>query len=115
AVGAVRAVTLSRTICRVGWFGGPVVNFCARSGSQPGPGSEGVMAGHSKWANIHYRKGMQDAKRGKTFTKLIREITVAARTGGGDPAGNARLRHAIDKALAQNMPKDNIERAVQRG
>ena len=73
------------------------------------------MAGHSKWANIQYRKGVQDAKRGKTFTKLIREITVAARTGGGDPAGNARLRHAIDKALAQNMPKDNIERAVQRG
>jgi len=73
------------------------------------------VAGHSKWANIQHRKGMQDARRGKVFTKLIREITVAARTGGGDPTHNARLRHAIDKALAQNMPKDNIERAIQRG
>ena len=73
------------------------------------------MAGHSKWANIQYRKGVQDAKRGKVFTKLIREITVSARTGGGDPAHNPRLRHAIDKALAQNMPKDNIERAIKRG
>ncbi|MBI3898304.1 MAG: YebC/PmpR family DNA-binding transcriptional regulator [Gammaproteobacteria bacterium] len=73
------------------------------------------MAGHSKWANIRIRKGAQDAKRGKTFTKFIREIMVAARMGGGDPAMNARLRHAIDKALGQNMPKDNIERAIQRG
>ena len=73
------------------------------------------MAGHSKWANIQYRKGVQDAKRGKIFTKFIREITVAARTGGGDPTSNARLRHAIDKALGQNMPKDNIERAIKRG
>ncbi len=73
------------------------------------------MAGHSKWANIRFRKGIQDARRGKLFTKLIREITVAARLGGGDPAANPRLRLAIDRALAQNMPKDNIERAIQRG
>jgi YebC/PmpR family DNA-binding regulatory protein len=73
------------------------------------------MAGHSKWANIRFRKGAQDAKRGKLFTKLIREITVAARTGGGDPSANPRLRTAIDKALGQNMTKDNIERAIKRG
>ena len=73
------------------------------------------MAGHSKWANIQYRKGAQDKKRGRIFTKLIREITVAARSGGGDPTGNPRLRLAIDKARAQSMPKDNIERAVKRG
>jgi YebC/PmpR family DNA-binding regulatory protein len=73
------------------------------------------MAGHSKWANIQHRKGAQDAKRGKLFTKLIREITVAARMGGGDPASNPRLRAAIDKALAGNMTKDTIERAVKRG
>lgn len=73
------------------------------------------MAGHSKWANIQHRKGAQDARRGKIFTKIIREITVAARTGGGDPGHNPRLRHAMDKALAQNMSKDNIERAVKRG
>ena len=73
------------------------------------------MAGHSKWANIQHRKGAQDKKRGKLFTKLIREITVAARTGGGDPDANPRLRLAIDKAKGQSMPKDNIERAVKRG
>ncbi len=73
------------------------------------------MAGHSKWANIRFRKGAQDAKRGKLFTKLIREITVAAREGGGDPAANPRLRAAMDKARAQSMPKDNIDRAVKRG
>jgi YebC/PmpR family DNA-binding regulatory protein len=73
------------------------------------------MAGHSKWANIQHRKGAQDKKRGKLFTKLIREITVAARMGGGDPDANPRLRLAIDKAKAQSMPKDNIERAVKRG
>ena len=73
------------------------------------------MAGHSKWANIRFRKGAQDAKRGKLFTKLIREITVAARDGGGDPAANPRLRAAIDKARGQSMPKDNIDRAVKRG
>lgn len=73
------------------------------------------MAGHSKWANIQYRKKAQDQKRGKLFTKLIREITVAARMGGGDADMNPRLRLAIDKALAANMPKDNVERAVKRG
>jgi YebC/PmpR family DNA-binding regulatory protein len=73
------------------------------------------MAGHSKWANIQHRKGRQDAKRGKIFTRLIKEITVAARMGGGDPDMNPRLRLAVDKATANNVPKDNIERAVKRG
>lgn len=73
------------------------------------------MAGHSKWANIQHRKGAQDKKRGKLFTKLIREISVAARTGGSDEAANPRLRLAVDKARAASMPKDNIERAVKRG
>ena len=73
------------------------------------------MAGHSKWANIRARKGVQDARRGKLFTKSIREITVAARTGGGDPAHNPRLRVAIDKALNVNMTRETIERAIQRG
>lgn len=73
------------------------------------------MAGHSKWANIQHRKGAQDAKRGKLFTRLIREITVAARMGGSDPAANPRLRAAIDKALGSNMTKDVIERATKRG
>jgi len=73
------------------------------------------MAGHSKWANIQHRKGRQDAKRGKVFTRLIKEITVAARMGGGDPAMNPRLRLAMDKATDNNMPKDNIERAIKRG
>ncbi len=73
------------------------------------------MAGHSKWANIRHRKSAQDAKRGKIFTKLIRELTVAARLGGGDPANNPRLRAAIDKALSHNMPKDTIQRAINKG
>lgn len=73
------------------------------------------MAGHSKWANIQHRKGRQDAKRGKIFTRLIKEITVAARLGGGDPGANARLRLAIDKAYDNNMPKENVERAIKRG
>jgi YebC/PmpR family DNA-binding regulatory protein len=73
------------------------------------------MAGHSKWANIQHRKGRQDAKRGKIFTRLIKEITVAARMGGGDPEMNPRLRLAVDKATDHNMPKDNIERAIKRG
>jgi len=73
------------------------------------------MAGHSKWANIQHRKGAQDKKRGKLFTKLIRDITVAARAGGGDPDANPGLRLAIDKAKGQSMPKDNIERAIKRG
>ncbi len=73
------------------------------------------MAGHSKWANIRHRKSAQDAKRGKIFTKLIRELTVAARLGGADPAANPRLRAAIDKALSHNMPKDTIQRAINKG
>nr|VFJ98262.1 MAG: DNA-binding regulatory protein, YebC/PmpR family [Candidatus Kentron sp. H]VFJ98402.1 MAG: DNA-binding regulatory protein, YebC/PmpR family [Candidatus Kentron sp. H]VFK03532.1 MAG: DNA-binding regulatory protein, YebC/PmpR family [Candidatus Kentron sp. H] len=72
------------------------------------------MAGHSKWANIQHRKGAQDAKRGKLFTKLIREVTVAARTGSGEVNANPRLRLAIEKALAGNVTKDAIERAVKR-
>jgi YebC/PmpR family DNA-binding regulatory protein len=73
------------------------------------------MAGHSKWANIQHRKNRQDAKRGKIFTRLIKEITVAARLGGGDPATNPRLRLAVDKAYDNNMPKDNVDRAIKRG
>jgi YebC/PmpR family DNA-binding regulatory protein len=73
------------------------------------------MAGHSRWANIKHRKERSDAKRGKIFTRLIKEITVAARLGGGDPTGNPRLRLAIDKAREQNLPNDNIQRAVNRG
>ena len=73
------------------------------------------MAGHSKWANIKHRKGRQDAKRGKIFSVLIRELTVAAKLGGGVPEDNPRLRTAIDKALSANMNKDTIERAIQRG
>ncbi|APG25259.1 MULTISPECIES: YebC/PmpR family DNA-binding transcriptional regulator [Syntrophotalea] len=73
------------------------------------------MAGHSKWANIKHRKGAQDAKRGKIFTKLIKEITVAAKIGGGDLEANARLRTAVDKAKGSNMPKDTIERAIKKG
>jgi YebC/PmpR family DNA-binding regulatory protein len=73
------------------------------------------MAGHSKWANVQHRKNRQDAKRGKIFTRLIKEITVAARLGGGDPASNPRLRLAVDKAYDNNMSKDNVERAIKRG
>jgi len=73
------------------------------------------MAGHSKWANIKHRKGAQDAKRGKIFTKIIKELTVAARIGGGDAESNPRLRTAIDKAKQANMPKDNVDRAIKKG
>jgi YebC/PmpR family DNA-binding regulatory protein len=73
------------------------------------------MSGHSKWHSIKHKKGALDAKRGKLFTKLIKELTVAARTGGGDPAGNARLRKAIADAKAGNMPNDTIDRAIRRG
>lgn len=72
------------------------------------------MAGHSKWANIQHRKNAQDAKRGKIFTRLIREVTTAVRVAGADPASNPRLRLALDKANAANVPKDNIERAIKR-
>lgn len=73
------------------------------------------MSGHSHWATIRRKKGAQDAKRGKIFTSLAREITVAARDGGGDPNSNLRLQYAIDRARASNMPKDNMERAIKRG
>ncbi|MGD0844113.1 MAG: YebC/PmpR family DNA-binding transcriptional regulator [Geobacteraceae bacterium] len=73
------------------------------------------MSGHNKWSTIKHKKGAADAKRGQVFTKLIKEITVAARLGGGDPEGNPRLRAAMDKGKAENMPKDNIERAIKKG
>lgn len=73
------------------------------------------MAGHSKWANIKHKKAAQDAKRGKIFTRLIKEITIAARLGGGDIGSNPRLRLAVEKAYEHNMPKDNVERAIKRG
>jgi len=73
------------------------------------------MSGHSKWSSIKHKKGAADARRGKIFTKLIREITVAARTGGGDPEGNSRLRAAIAAAKAENMPKENITRGIKKG
>ena len=72
------------------------------------------MSGHSKWATIKRKKAVLDSKRGKIFTKLIKEITIAAREGGGDPVGNPRLRLAVDNAKAQNMPQDNIERAIKK-
>lgn len=73
------------------------------------------MSGHSKWSSIKHKKGAADAKRGKVFTKIIKEITIAARMGGGDPGGNPRLRRVIDLAKAQNMPADNIARAIKKG
>ncbi|HET6420572.1 MAG TPA: YebC/PmpR family DNA-binding transcriptional regulator [Geobacteraceae bacterium] len=73
------------------------------------------MSGHNKWSTIKHKKGAADAKRGKIFTKLIKEITVAAKLGGADPGGNPRLRTAMDKAKAENMPKDNVERAIKKG
>ena len=73
------------------------------------------MSGHSKWSTIKHKKGAQDAKRGKIFTKIIKEITTAARIGGGDASGNPRLRKAIDEAKANNMPSDNIDRAIKKG
>ena len=73
------------------------------------------MAGHSKWANIRHRKGAQDKKRGKIFTKIAKEITIAAGLGGDDPSANPRLRLALNKARGANMPKDNISRAIKKG
>jgi len=78
-------------------------------------GAEDTMSGHSKWSTIKHKKGAADAKRGKVFTKLIKEITTAARIGGGDPDGNPRLRKAIDEAKVANMPADNIDRAIKKG
>jgi YebC/PmpR family DNA-binding regulatory protein len=73
------------------------------------------MSGHSKWSTIKHKKGAADAKRGKVFTRIIKEMTVAARMGGGDPASNPRLRSAVAEAKANNMPKDNVDRAIKRG
>src|SRR5213083_1980576 len=73
------------------------------------------MSGHNKWSTIKHKKGAADAKRGKIFTRILKEMSVAARMGGGDPAGNPRLRAAVAEAKANNMPKDNIERAIKRG
>ncbi len=73
------------------------------------------MSGHNKWANIQHRKGAQDAKRSNLFSKIVKDIIIAARDGGGDPASNIRLRAAVDKAKAANMPKDNVEKAIKRG
>jgi YebC/PmpR family DNA-binding regulatory protein len=90
--------------------------FCRISGSHKFDEGEGItMSGHSKWATIKHKKGALDAKRGKIFTRLIKEITIAAKNGGGDPDSNPRLRTAIAAAKAENMPADNIKRAVQRG
>ncbi len=91
------------------------MRILAALGLRDAANGEYVMAGHSKWANIQHRKGKQDAKRGKAFTRLIKEITVAARLGDSDPASNPRLRLAMEKAYDQNMPKDNVERAIKRG
>lgn len=73
------------------------------------------MSGHNKWSSIKHRKGAQDAKRGKLFTKIVKEITIAARSGGGNPTGNARLRRALDVARINNVPADNIQRAIKKG
>ncbi|MDO8526412.1 MAG: YebC/PmpR family DNA-binding transcriptional regulator, partial [Deltaproteobacteria bacterium] len=73
------------------------------------------MSGHSKWSTIKRKKGATDAKRGKVFSKIIREVTIAARVGGPDPDGNPRLRLAVDKAKAANMPADNVSRAIKKG
>ena len=73
------------------------------------------MGGHSHWAGIKHKKALLDAKRGKVWTRVVREITIAAKLGGGDPAGNPRLRRAIDDAKAANMPAENVKRAIQKG
>ncbi|MCH9757887.1 MAG: YebC/PmpR family DNA-binding transcriptional regulator, partial [Proteobacteria bacterium] len=73
------------------------------------------MAGHSKWANIRHRKERVDAKRGKVFSRLVKEVTVAAKSGGMDPSSNARLRLSLEKAKEANVPNDNIDRAIKRG
>jgi transcriptional/translational regulatory protein YebC/TACO1 len=73
------------------------------------------MSGHSRWAGIKHKKGLIDAKKGKTFTRIVRELTIAARSGGGSPENNPRLRKAIEDARAANMPSDNVKKAIQRG
>jgi YebC/PmpR family DNA-binding regulatory protein len=95
--------------------GAPIRRSGAARNHQSHPATEDTMAGHSKWANIKHRKAAQDKKRGKVWTKLIREVTIAAREGGGDPNANPRLRLAMDKAFGANMPKDTVDRAIKRG
>jgi YebC/PmpR family DNA-binding regulatory protein len=92
-----------------------LVVVCSNTLTYYNDGGEKEMSGHSKWSSIKHKKGAADAKRGRIFTKIIREISVAARFGGGDPDGNPRLRTAIAAAKAENMPKDNIERAIKKG
>ena len=115
AVAGSRNRTISRTAVPAAPMSGhrraPSIICTIATGQQP----KDTMAGHSKWANIKHKKAATDAKRGKIFTRLIKEITVAARLGGGDATMNPRLRLAVDKAYSQNMPKDTIERAAKRG
>jgi YebC/PmpR family DNA-binding regulatory protein len=92
----------------------PALGALQRLAANPNKKRE-AMSGHSKWATIKHKKGAADAKRGKVFTRLIKEISIAAKQGGGDPDGNPRLRTAIAAAKAENMPADNIKRAIQRG
>src|SRR6267154_6099014 len=94
----------------------PCYNIVLKHQSKQRKKEDGViMSGHSKWATIKHKKGAADAKRGRVFTRIIKEITVAARAGGGDPDANPRLRTIIAEAKAENMPADNIKRAIQRG
>jgi YebC/PmpR family DNA-binding regulatory protein len=95
--------------------GSPAASRQRHPGADVEPNRELCMAGHSKWANIQHRKGRQDERRGKLFTRLIKEITVAAKLGGADVGANPRLRLAIDKASDANMPKDTVQRAIQKG
>jgi YebC/PmpR family DNA-binding regulatory protein len=95
--------------------GGRLAAVAASSAGTFQHGVYSAMAGHSKWANIQHRKGRQDEKRGKLFTRLIKEITVSAKLGGGDPGSNPRLRLAMEKASDANMPKDTVQRAIQKG
>src|SRR6059058_2922700 len=91
------------------------MNHPAPGGRARSPSRRPAMSGHSHWATIKHKKGAIDAKRGKLWSKLSRQIIIAARHGGGDPTMNLKLRYAIDKARAVSMPKDNIERAIKRG
>jgi YebC/PmpR family DNA-binding regulatory protein len=111
-----QGLAVANPINLIAFFGFSSV-FCLKLGAVGKITQKGSirMAGHSKWANIQHRKGRQDEKRGKIWTKLIKEITVAAKLGGGDLATNPRLRLAIDKAKDSNMPNDNVQRAIQRG
>jgi len=112
---------MTRRLARHGLTGYDLSELRRRTGSQPDrphpvkDRREEKMAGHSKWANTKHRKAAQDAKRGKIFTKIIRELVTAAKLGGGDPGSNPRLRAAMDKALSNNMTRDTMDRAIARG